>query len=114
MRSKPLVPTIASVGIGGDEDRIGTMTFRAAKSVIVKRGSLDPMTLRGSELVLVETSTLAGRPAAPHGLETVAQDGLRSGAVTRNVQAPQSLRATQTSRQTEPRPHTRLPYRATA
>ncbi len=58
-------PTIGMVGIVDDVDRTCTMGFRQAGAKIVLLGSLDAVCLGGSELVLMETATIAGRPAEP-------------------------------------------------
>ena len=58
-------PTIGMVGIVEDVRRSAGMSFRAAGDKIVLIGSTEAFSLGGSELVLMETEKLAGRPAAP-------------------------------------------------
>ncbi len=58
-------PTVGMVGIVKDVRRSVGLRFRAAGDKIVLLGALDGLSLGGSELVLMETETLAGRPAAP-------------------------------------------------
>ena len=58
-------PTVGMVGIVRDVRRSVGLRFRAAGDQIVLVGTLDSLSLGGSELVLMETEKLAGRPAAP-------------------------------------------------
>ena len=56
-------PTIGMVGIVKDVRRSVGTRFRAVGDKIVLMGALDALSLGGSELVLMETGRLAGRPA---------------------------------------------------
>ncbi len=58
-------PTIGMVGIVKDVRRSVGMCFRKPGDAIVLVGTLDELSLGGSELVLMETSQLRGRPAEP-------------------------------------------------
>ena len=58
-------PTIGMVGIVKDVRRSVGQAFRSAGDKIVLIGTVDGLTLGGSELVLMETTRLAGRPAEP-------------------------------------------------
>jgi phosphoribosylformylglycinamidine synthase II len=62
---RPIIPTptLGMVGIVEDVDRVCAMGFAAAGDKVVLLGTLDGMSLGGSELVLMETQRLAGRPA---------------------------------------------------
>ena len=56
-------PTIGMVGIVTDVRRSVGQCFSAAGDKVVMLGTLDALSLGGSELVLMETAQLAGRPA---------------------------------------------------
>ena len=58
-------PTIGMVGIVKDVRRSVGLRFRSAGDRVVLLGTLDQLSLGGSELVLMETEQLAGRPPAP-------------------------------------------------
>ncbi|MEO1337839.1 MAG: phosphoribosylformylglycinamidine synthase subunit PurL, partial [Myxococcota bacterium] len=58
-------PTIGMVGIVKDVRRSVGLAFRAAGDKVLLIGTLDDLSLGGSELVLMETGKLAGRPAEP-------------------------------------------------
>ena len=55
-------PTIAMVGVLSDIQRAVTMSFKRAGDQILLLGSLDSVGLGGSELQLMETGALEGRP----------------------------------------------------
>ena len=64
---RPIIPTptLGMVGIVEDVERVAAMGFRQAGDTIVLLGTLDGLSLGGSELVLMETQRLTGRPAEP-------------------------------------------------
>jgi phosphoribosylformylglycinamidine synthase len=58
-------PTIGMVGVVEDVTRSPGMGFRADGDRILLLGALDQVALGGSEIVLMETGELRGRPAVP-------------------------------------------------
>lgn len=58
-------PTIAMVGIVEDIERTVGMGFADPSDRVILLGALDTVSLSGSELVLMETNALSGRPAEP-------------------------------------------------
>ena len=71
---RAILPT-PSVGMVGVVEDIGTVTgsaFVQAGDRIVLLGTLDAMSLAGSELLLMETGALSGRPAEPDYARAIA------------------------------------------
>ena len=58
-------PTVGMVGVVEDVRQVVSMSFEDAGDAIVLLGGLDGQSFAGSELLLMETSALAGRPPEP-------------------------------------------------
>ncbi len=58
-------PTIAMVGVVDDVRNAGTMAFADDGDAVILLGRVDERSLAGSELLLMETDQLAGRPDEP-------------------------------------------------
>jgi phosphoribosylformylglycinamidine synthase len=58
-------PTVAMVGLVEDISRSRTMSWKNAGDRIVLLGALDQLSFAGSELLLMETGHLSGRPVEP-------------------------------------------------
>ena len=58
-------PTVGMVGLVDDVDRTAGMAFRRSGDRVLLLGSLDQVSFAGSELLLMETDQLRGRPNEP-------------------------------------------------
>jgi phosphoribosylformylglycinamidine synthase len=78
-------PTVGMVGTVEDVTRVPGLAFRADGDEIYLLGDLGGLSLAGSELVLMETGQLAGRPPAPDFERARAVHGACVEAVARGL-----------------------------